>query len=310
MATTYMRVNREMQASEATTVRRTFIVELGTAEATTITVRKAGAGATFSASTATAALLSGTLYEVTVPTADLDTEGALVYRLAGATSVTLAYGLSVVQHDPYADIAAILDDTGTSGVKLGTAAIGTAQFATGAITADAIASAALTAAKFAAACLPLSKFDERSQFIGQEWQKNETTTALRTLDYLVGTAEAQTVTVSKAGGAFGAVSGAAAAVAGNVYKLTMAAADLDTNGDLVFKSAGATNTQYIHAGKVVNHDPASDLNFIARRVGLGLVVYDNSAGTIKVYDGAADTDALLGTETRTTSGSKVLWTPS
>ncbi len=73
----------------------------------------------------------------------------------------------------------------------------------------------------------------------------------------VGTAEAQTVTVSKNGGAFAAASSTAAAAGSGpatLYVLTVAAADVDTLGPVAFLLTGATDTQVIDA-LVVDYDP-------------------------------------------------------
>lgn len=92
--------------------------------------------------------------------------------------------------------------------------------------------------------------------IGEEFQVDEATAAKRTIYFEVGTVEAQTVNVSKAGAGFGATAGSvAAAVDGSLYKLTIDAGDIDTEGDLAFKCVGATDTQYLLNMRVVDHDP-------------------------------------------------------
>ena len=165
------------------------------------------------------------------------------------------------------------------------------------------------------------------------------TAAEATVYFEVGTHEAQAVTVSKGGGAFGATGGSVASqVDGTIYKLVIHADDADTLGDVAFKCAGATDTQVILGVRVVSHNPFSDcapgaiadavltesvssnkatsggladvLNDMWRRLGFGLRTYDRSAGTIKTYDGDADSDTLLLTETRSEAGSETDWTPS
>lgn len=88
-------------------------------------------------------------------------------------------------------------------------------------------------------------------------QRKEATAARRTVYVQVGVAEAQVVTVSKAGGTFGATAGSAAtAVAGTLYKLVIHLTDIDTLGEVCFLLTGATDTQYV-TGRVVDFDPFS-----------------------------------------------------
>jgi hypothetical protein len=295
MATYYRRIDRDIQVSEATTVKRQIAYEVGTAEAQTVTVRKAGGS--FGASSSTAAAIAGVLYELTITAADLSAEGELVFKSEGATDTQYVYGLRVVDHDPFDDIAAILADTGTDGVAL----------AADAITAAKIADDAFAAEHFANAAIGTAVFQNDINFVPQEIEASEATTARRTLYYRVGTAEAQTVTVSKAGGAFGASSSAASQADGTLYKLVIVPADLDTLGALAFKSCGSTNTQYITGLQVVNHDPYGDLKTIRQAVA-GTVVTDTSDNTIKIKD--TDGATTLVTRTKTTDGTETTWTAS
>ena len=90
----------------------------------------------------------------------------------------------------------------------------------------------------------------------KELQVSEATAGKRIIYYEVGTAEAQTITVSKAGAGFGATAGSTGtAVTGTLYKLTIHADDIDTEGEVAFASTGATDTQYILGLRVVDHDP-------------------------------------------------------
>ena len=210
----------------------------------------------------------------------VEEEDAVVARVEGVQDpVQMVLGLH-----PVADVAAIktaadstLTIVGTSGVVLAANSVGPSE---------------------------LSDYVNVSPM---EVQKSEATTARRTLFYRVGTAEPQTVTASKAGAAFGAISGTATQVDGNLYKLELAPGDVDTNGELLIKSVGATSTQYIAGVQVVDHDPFADLQTIRQRL-VGKSVADTSDGTIKVYD--TDGATLLVTLTKTTTGDEVTWTPS
>jgi hypothetical protein len=170
--------------------------------------------------------------------------------------------------------------------------------------------------------------------VREDVQISEATAARRTVYFDVGTHEAQTVTVSKGGGAFGATAGTAATqVDGTCYKLVIHADDIDTLGDVAFKCVGATDTQYVFGIRVVTDDPFAQSAGIADAVweealsghdgttgsvaealllvmqrGCGKIVTDNGDGTIKVYD--TDGVSLLLTITKSTAGDEVTWTPS
>ena len=295
MATYYRIITQDLQQSEATTARRYLLTQVGTAEAKTVYVSKAGAA--FVGAGGTATVLDATLFRVEPTAADLDTLGPIAYKLQGATDTDYVYGMRVVSHDPYADIAAILSDTGTDGVPLIDSAITAAKFGANAITYTAIADGALRP----------ENFSGLAQNVGCEVQLSEATTARRTVLYMVGTNETQTITISKAGGAFAGCSSTATCVSGTEFALTLATADLDTLGELVVKSEGATNTQYIHGIRVVQHDPYTDPHIVRRAVA-GKVVTDTSDNTIKIYD--ADNASVLVTLTKTTSGTASTWNAS
>ena len=303
MATTYVRIDRDVQVSEATTVRRNMQYSAGAAEAQTYTVRKADGGTTFGApgTGGTINNIMGTLYELTPAAADLDTEGNVVFKCTGSTAETVLYGVRVVQHDPFADVAAILADTGTDGVAIASGAITAAKIGTGALTSDKFAVGAITPLKFS------SYVNEMG---GVQYQVNETTTTKRVLLYNVGAAEAQTITVIKNGASPVASASTSAQVSGNLYKLTIAAGDVDTLGGVAWLSQGTSGTVAINGVSIVAHDPQEDLNYVARNGGKGLLIYDTTAGTIKTYDGSTTSATLLGTQTRTTSATEVKWTPS
>ena len=142
---------------------------------------------------------------------------------------------------------------------------------------------------------------------GLELQASEATTVKRTVYFEVGTAEAQTVTVSKAGGAFSSAVGTATAVTDSLYKLNIAAGDLDTEGEVAFHSRGATDQHFVMGLRVVDHDPFDAINECNRAL-VGKVITDTDANTIKIY--AADGATLLVTLTKTTAGTAATWTPT
>lgn len=282
MATKYILIARELQQSEATTNYRKLMFESQSIGTQTLYVSKNHAAFTTAGGTVTQ--VQDNLFALDAAAADLDTLGDLAFESRAAADTTYIYGLRVVSHDPVADVAAIktaadstLTIVGTSGVVLAANSVGPSE---------------------------LSDYVNVSPM---EVQKSEATTARRTLFYRVGTAETQTVTASKAGAAFGAISGTATQVDGNLYKLELAPGDVDTNGELLIKSVGATSTQYIAGVQVVDHDPFADLQTIRQRL-VGKSVADTSDGTIKVYD--TDGATLLVTLTKTTTGDEVTWTPS
>ena len=282
MATKYILIARELQQSEATTNYRKLMFESQSTGTQTLYVSKNHAAFTIAGGTVTQ--VQDNLFGLDAAAADIDTLGDLAFESRAAADTTYIYGLRVVSHDPVADVAAIktaadstLTIVGTSGVVLAANSVGPSE---------------------------LSDYVNVSPM---EVQKSEATTARRTLFYRVGTAETQTVTASKAGAAFGAISGTATQVDGNLYKLELAPGDVDTNGELLIKSVGATSTQYIAGVRVVDHDPFADLQTIRQRL-VGKSVADTSDGTIKVYD--TDGATLLVTLTKTTTGDEVTWTPS
>lgn len=309
MATYYRTREKEIQVSEATTVYRQVLVQVGTAEAKTVTVRKAGGS--FAASASIATVVATSLFELTIDVGDLDTKGELAFLLDGATDDDYLFGLKVVDHDPFEAVQDILDDTsGTDGVAIKTSGITTTQIASGAIDADSIASDAFTSAKFAAGALTPEAFSNTHQPRAIEVQQNETVAARRTFLVQVGTNEAKTVTVSKCGAAFAASTSTATTIDGTCFALAAAAGDVDTLGDVAWKLQGATNTEYITGVRVVGHSPEDAPKFLWRRTGAGCIEYDSSAGTIKTYDGTTNTATLLKTETLSTSGAVSTWLPS
>ena len=132
MATHFRNINLELQVSEATAAKRTFYYEAGTAEAQTITVSKAGG--VFGASAGSGAVqVDGNLYKLVIHASDINTEGFVAFKALGATDTQYLYNIRVVDHDPFDAIADILDDTGTTGVKLATDSVDAGAVATSAV---------------------------------------------------------------------------------------------------------------------------------------------------------------------------------
>jgi len=277
MATYYRRIDREIQVSEATAAKATVIFEVGTHEAQTVTVSKAGGA--FGSSTTTATQVDGNLYKLAIAAADLDTEGELAFKCVGATDTQYVYGFMVVDHDPFDAIAAILDDTGTSGVvlaegavtaaKLGADCITSAKIADDAILAEHVGSAVIVAGTLGADCITSAKIADDA--IGAEHLADDTITA----------ASIATDAIA----ADGLADGAAGEIADKVLK------------ELVADHKGT-------AGSF-----ADVLNDIWRRIGFGLRTTDTDDDTIKTYDGTTDGATLLLTETKSEAGSETDWTP-
>lgn len=92
------------------------------------------------------------------------------------------------------------------------------------------------------------------KYIGRV-RRSEPTAAKRTFIVDVNTHEAQTVTVSKAGGAFGATAGTTCTqITGTRYKLVIDVDDIDTLGQVGFLCTGATDNQ-LFVADVVDYDP-------------------------------------------------------
>ncbi len=117
MATTIQRMNADVQANEPTGLKRSFDFDAGTHEAQTVTVSK-GIGAFAPTAGTTATQNEGTLYSLIIHPDDIDAEGEVTFKCAGATDTKYLTGFRVVDYDPFDDIASILDDTETSGVAV------------------------------------------------------------------------------------------------------------------------------------------------------------------------------------------------
>lgn len=276
-AATYFRtVNCEVQVSEATAAKATIYYEVGTHEAQTITVSKAG-GAFGATAGTTGTQVDSTLYKLTIHASDIDTEGDVAFKSVGATDTQFIFGIRVVDHDPFDATAAILDDTGTSGVVLGADAITAAKiaddafssehFATDAIGADAVADGAIDAGALGADCLTSAKIADDA--IAAEHLADD---------------------------AIGAAAIATDAIGSDALAATATAEIADANWEEALADHDGT------AGSVAE----ALLNVLQR--GCGKIVTDNGDGTIKVYD--TDGSTLLLTITKSVAGDETTWTPS
>jgi len=144
--------------------------------------------------------------------------------------------------------------------------------------------------------------------IDADVQVSEASAAKRTLYYQVNTHEAQTITVSKAGGGFGATAGSTGTqVTGVVYKLVIHADDIDTEGDVAFCSTGATDIHYIFGVRVVDHDPFDAVAEILDDTGTsGVQIPAGEIDAAAIADNAIDhgaiaTDAIGTAELATTA---------
>ena len=123
--------------------------------------------------------------------------------------------------------------------------------------------------------------------VGKQIQVSEATAAKATIYVQVGTAEAQTITVSKAGGAFGATAGTTyAAVDATLAKLVLHASDIDTEGEVAFKCVGATDTQYVFGIQVVDHDVFDDVATLITNV--AAILADTGTDGVAVSTAGAD----------------------
>lgn len=130
-----------------------------------------------------------------------------------------------------------------------------------------------------------------SYLASRDLQKSEATAAKRTLVFhLTNTADGSNATgktiagsdvqISKAGAAFGNSAGAVTEISAGFYKLVLAAADLDTVGDLTFLITESGCDSLRATMQVVDHDPYTDLALVK-----GL-----SGGNVVIDGGAADVD--------------------
>ena len=239
MATYIRTVREDIEVDAPTAAEATVYFEVGTHEAQTVTVSKGG-GAFGATGGSVASQVDGTVYKLVVHADDADTLGDVAFKCAGATDTQYILGLRVVSHNPFADVAAILSDTGTDGVVLAADAITAAKIADDAFSAEHFADDAIAAAAIATDAI--------------------------TSDALAATATAEI--------------------------------------------ADAVLVESVSANKGTSGGLADVLNDIWRRIGFGLRTYDSSAGTVETFDGDADSDTLLLTETRSEAGSEKDWRPS
>jgi len=133
---------------------------------------------------------------------------------------------------------------------------------------------------------------------GVRVQLSEATAAYRTIPYQVAVHAAQTITVSKNGGAFGATAGTVGAqVEGTQYKLIIHADDIDTLGSVVFKSATGSDTHYLQGIRVVSHDPITSIAAIEDDTGTSGVAIADGAITAAKLGANAITSAAWDTTT-------------
>ena len=131
---------------------------------------------------------------------------------------------------------------------------------------------------------------------GVQVQQSEATAAYRTIPYEVAVHAAQTITVSKNGGAYGATAGTVGAqVEGTQYKLVIHADDIDTLGYVVFKSVAGVNTHYLMGIQVVSHDPITSIAAIEDDTGTTGVAIANGAITAAKLGANAITSAAFAT---------------
>ena len=338
MATYYRRIDREIQVSEATAAKRTVIFEVGTHEAQTVTVSKAGGA--FGSSTTTATQVDGNLYRLAIAAADLDTEGELAFKCVGATDTQYVYGFMVVDHDPFDAIAAILDDTGTSGValadgvitaaKLGADCITSAKIADDAILAEHVGSAVIVADTLGADCITSAKIADDailaehvgSAVIVADTLGADCITEAKIADDAI--AAEHIASAAIVAGTLGADCITSAKIADDAIAAEHLADDTITAASIATDAIAADGLADGAAGEiadkvlkelVADHKGtagsfADVLNDIWRRIGFGLRTTDTDDDTIKTYDGTTDGDTLLVTETKSEAGSETDWTPS
>ena len=241
---------RRIKQSEATAARATLMNIVNTHEAQVVTVSKNG-GAFGATAGSTNTQVTGTTYKLAIHADDLDTIGDVAFLSTGATDTLLIYNLQVVEDDPHEVADAVAAKIlATPAQLLVTDASGRVDLGTDSLDADALKTDAVTEI-VSAVLLSLIRY-LRPPIMRI---KQGTSTVV---PCTVHTHEAKTVTVSKAGGAFGATAGSVAAqIAGNDYKLTLHATDLDTLGYVKFLLTGATSVEVVEV-LVVEDDPTQE----------------------------------------------------
>ena len=71
---------------------------------TGLTLLVSKAGGAFGTSVSTVAQVDGHMFKLVTGTDDVDTSGAVAWKLTGGTNTTYLYGLQVVEHDPVEDV--------------------------------------------------------------------------------------------------------------------------------------------------------------------------------------------------------------
>lgn len=121
-------------------------------------------------------------------------------------------------------------------------------------------------------------------------------------------ADTLTVTVSKVGAALAATAGTTLTqISGALYKLVLAAGDINTRGDLAIKVTGTTDTTIYHGLQVVDHNPYRALQDARQSSPFGRQIADTADNTVKVYE--EDAVTLRGTATKSELGTQTTWTP-
>ena len=309
MATYYRDMSGfEVQKSEATAAYRTVFFEVGSAEAQTVTVSKNGAA--FASASATASQVDGNVYKLEIAATDIDTAGVVAFKCVGATDTQYLLNIRVVDHDPVEAVQDILDDTsGTDGVAIADGAITAAKIAADAVTADKIADDAIGADQLAtdaigSDALATSAVGEIADGVWDEARSGHTTAGT----FGEGVKVESLNTQAKAD-----VNAECDTALTDYDPPTKAEMDTGfaglndpSSGDI----ADAVLEELVSDHKSTAGGLADVLNDIWRREGCGLLRWDTSTNTIKTYDGDSDTDTVLLTQTRSTSGTETDYTPS
>ena len=117
-----------------------------------------------------------------------------------------------------------------------------------------------------------------------------------------------TITVGKAGAALVATAGTTLTqITGALYKLVLAAGDLNTRGDLALKVTGTTDTAIYTGLQVVDHNPYRALQDVRQSSPFGLQVADTATNTVVIHE--EDGVTHRGTATKSAAGTETTWTP-
>ncbi len=236
-----------------------ILYQVGTDEAQVITAAKDGNFAAVNAGTTAAKVTeadSAVLYRLTIDAADTATAGPILFQSKGATDTTYVWGFVV------AELPGMI---AASGIPVG-------AFVNDSITANAIATDAIGANEVAAGAVTeivSAMLLSLIRYLRPPIMRIKLGTST-VVPCTVHTHEAKTVTVSKAGGAFGATAGSVAAqIAGTDYKLTLHVDDLDTLGYVKFLLTGAQSSEVVEV-LVVEDDPTQESDATVVKVLAGI----------------------------------------